>query len=412
MDIVDGHVLAFECPIPRCRWYGRARLPKIQKQIVYLDTSTVSHIAKVVQRNEADSPWNELLNVLRRGVRLEAICCPGSSILEQEADLSKIPKEIIQLSRTLADPGMRHELQIKRSQVVRALRSSLAGTAPQPENCLDSEDAFYQPVHRWLPSFHFSVNTITPPAWIESRRTAKAATQQGMEEAYKRYAEGGVAFEEMVELESSGFGTAIIAEHRDTLALRLGHRSLEPGEEVLGSVAPTTFDTLVSVAMEKPGVTHLEASKAVIAFLQGPHLRRVPVVDIMARLHAGLAMLHRGETSRVIGTGDSNDIEHIACVAPYVDVLITDRFFADLCNQGHMEIGQKYSCSIRSLRPREVLEFANELQAQIDATPQRALAERIQVAIREGGSIQDFDARAASFLAARGVFPKRRSDPT
>ncbi len=80
VDIFDGKHLTFQCPIPECRWTGQAKLPEIRKKIIYLDTSTVSHMARALKRKETDSSWIKLYGRLQSATGAEVICCPGSSI--------------------------------------------------------------------------------------------------------------------------------------------------------------------------------------------------------------------------------------------------------------------------------------------------------------------------------------------
>jgi len=78
-------------------------------------------------------------------------------------------------------------------------------------------------------------------------------------------------------------------------------------------------------------------------------------------------------------------IRHIATFAPYVDVMITDGFFADLCNQPHLRVGDVYDTQIRSLGQGDVPAFMTDVEALMTEAPQTALAERISKAIEEGG---------------------------
>src|SRR2546426_354766 len=93
VDTYSEHAV-FECS-GRCGWRGSASLPSIQKKIVYLDTSTVSHMARALGRKETSGPWVQLHETLRNAVADEVICCPSSSILEEEGELSKYGSEIL-----------------------------------------------------------------------------------------------------------------------------------------------------------------------------------------------------------------------------------------------------------------------------------------------------------------------------
>jgi hypothetical protein len=98
---------------------------------------------------------------------------------------------------------------------------------------------------------------------------------------------------------------------------------------------------------------------------------------------------------------------------PYMDVFIADKFFADLCNQKHLRLGELYSCEIRSLGPTDIPDFIARLDKIVESAPQTALASRIAYTIHAGGFHQEFAERAEAFLRSKGIdpyakFPKKK----
>jgi hypothetical protein len=406
IDIHDGKHLTLQCPIPECGWTGRARLPEIRKKTIYLDTSTVSHMARAISRDEDKSPWVALYQSLRRAAALQVVCCPSSPIIKSEAELSPYSAKIIQLSKDFGDPGLENPLQIRHKQLFRALDRFLVGEEPCLETKLDPTEAFYKNVHCWLPVYDVSVDITTPPGWIEWRRRKKAYIRGEVERIYRQYADTQDPFEAIRASEAQGFGWGILEDGRQCLKRRLGLEPISNEEEFIGSWIPNTFDILIRVLCERQGLLYLEAAAKVEEFLLSEHVCLIPMADITSKLHAGIAMLCRGQKPRLPQASDPDDIEHIASFAPYIDIMITDRFFAELCNQGHLRIGDLYHCQILSLGQKEVPAFIQEIEKLVDDAPQAALAERILNAIEEGGFHQEFAERVAAYLRERGVDPE------
>jgi hypothetical protein len=405
IDIREGKHLTFQCPIPACKWTGHAPLPDIRKTLIYLDTSTISHIAGAM-RSGKDSPWIDLYNSLRKAVAKEAICCLCSPIVEDEVELSKYAKEINNISKAFGNLSIKHPLEIRNNQLLRALDRYLSDDQPLLETDPNPMDAFRENVHRWRPVYDVFVNATTPSKWINSRRVRKTTLQTEFERIYQRYAVDEMSFDQIRDQEALGFGRGILEEGMKVFRQRLGLEQLKNEEESLGLWFPTTFDMIVGVLRKKLGLPFLEAIEKAEDFLLGSHSRLIPIADITSRLHAALSMMCRGQWPRQPRASDSVDIEHISAFLPYVDILITDKFFADLCNQGHMEIGKPYGSIIRSLRPTQVPTFIEEIGIIVRNAPQAALAERIANSIEEGGFHREFAERAEAYLRAHGVRPE------
>ncbi|MDI7261085.1 MAG: hypothetical protein QME90_14350 [Thermodesulfobacteriota bacterium] len=405
IDIFDGKHLTFQCHIPECRWTGRAKLPEIRKKIIYLDTSTISHMARALKRNETDSLWMKLYERLQSAAGAEVICCPRSSIVQNEAELSIYSKEIIRLSQEFGNPGLKHELSIERAQIFRALRRFLSNLPPTLEIAPPIEDAFVKPINRWLPVYSISANLLTPNWMVEAHRSTKASMPDQIEKIYKRYEAEGLKFEDIRRKEADGFADATITIGIRSLRRWLGLESTPPGEEEIALFIPNTFDLLTHSLQRQLKISFREAISRAGEFLLSDHVRLIPVADIKAKLHAGLAMLCRGPNPRLPKPGDAADIDHIATFMPYMDIFIADKFFADLCNQKHLRLGELYGCEIRSLGPAEIPDFIFHLDKIVESAPQTTVAGRIAYAIHAGEFHQEFAQHAEAFLRSKGIDP-------
>jgi len=403
VDISGGTRLEFECSSPGCQWRGWSDLPRIKKTVIYLDTSTISHIAAARRGKDERSPWLDLFEVLRRSVADEVVACARSPVTREEMELSKHFDSIVDADRKIGCVKLKHELEVRQSQVFRALDRYLDSSPPAFEFAPPIKDAFREDPHRWLPVFQIDVHTPAPAELIKSRRSSKASCLESIEDVYRRYAEEKLDFEEIQKRESRGFGRAIFQIGMRSIACRLGLWRPSNDLELAGWIMPGTFDAIVYHLRRKLDLGLEDAISKAAEFLAGDHVAMTPLADLGAKLNAGLAMACRGPTARSPRASDQGDIDHLATFVPYVDVIIADRFFATLCNQQPIHLGKPYGTKIRSLGDKEVPEFIEWLHGLSSACPHRQLSLRIKAAIRDGGYHAEMKERLRLFLKSRGI---------
>ena len=103
---IFGTALVVQCS--RCSWSVRASLPRLRKTVVYLDTSTLSHMAKAIERGNRNL-WTDLVESLQRGVEANVIVCPSAPIIDDEAQLAPaVSRSVRELSRRLGHVRLRH----------------------------------------------------------------------------------------------------------------------------------------------------------------------------------------------------------------------------------------------------------------------------------------------------------------
>lgn len=398
---INGKHLMFDCP--SCQWRGRAELPEIRKTIIYLDTSTVSHIASAKRAGNAGSKWLLLYEALRESAADDVICCVDSSILQREAELSRYAEEIVAMSREFGDPHPRHELDVQHEQLFRALDRFLSGTAPIRETSPPWKDAFEKNPHEWNELFRLDMDSRYARERVESMRLTKTNVNREVTEIYAGYAADGLGFEEIRKLEASGFGRGIIADGRRAIEYRRSLGTNKIDENLLGSILMTTFDLIIHHIKEQTGHDNPEASGKPVEFLSGEHVSTIPIADIGSRLHAALAMAARGPKPRAPSPSDSCDIAHVETFMPYVDIFIVDRFVAALCNRSDIRLGDDYGTKIRSLGERDIDQFVEELGQLRVQCLHTGLVHSIHQSIKEGGYIQERTEALTQWLRRRGV---------
>ncbi|HKR64219.1 MAG TPA: hypothetical protein VJZ00_10860 [Thermoanaerobaculia bacterium] len=389
MDVMNGHVV-FRCSVPKCYLTVHAELPPLSKKLIYLDTSIVSKMAKAKARGETDAPDFKLYEALRRASARNLIVCPGSTIVETEAEFSALSDTIIDMSRQLSDPGLHHELQVKETQLFRALDRWLAKQPPEMEMelALSWRDALQSDPDVWHGTFNVVMNMRTPEDFVASARAAKTATLPEIEEMYRAYERDAFTFRQIVEVEERGFPEAVRINGRNMIAARLANtQGLTDNVHVWWS---STFDKIAMMIRHRTDCSEEDALRRAIDFLVSPHARTTPYSYIAGRLQAQLAMLCRGEKPRLPDDGDHYDIEHMATFVPYVDIFIADKFFAGIANQKNLRIGDPWGTEVRSLVPKEIPSFIDWLESLADGNEIAQLSERISESIWQGGFHQDF----------------------
>lgn len=398
---ITGKSLWFNCT--RCRCSAMAELPEIRKMIIYLDTSTVWHIASALRRgSESARGWLRLYQVLRQGAADDVLCCVCSSVLRREAELSPIAPEIMEIAEALGDCDPRHELDVRHSQLFRALGRYLAGAAPICETSPPWEDAFDTDPHRWCELFRINLAHRQPPqAELEARRLTKASAGNHVTWVYERYATEELSFDSIRRLEVQGYGRGLLTEGISVIKSRVMAAASRTSSGPLSDLLPTTLDLIVSHIECCLRIGHAEAFQRAIQFLSSDHVSMTPIADIGARLIAALAIEARGPMARKRSDSDAGDIDHVATFLPYVDVIIVDRFVASLCNRSDRHLGDAYGTEICSLGEKEIDGFAKMIDGVRAQCKHLDLVNRVHKAIEKGGYIQERAAAMGQWLNQR-----------
>jgi hypothetical protein len=373
-DVYRGTHLLYECTNGACAVRREVRLPPLDRTVVYLDTSTISHIVRSLARGDQAAPYSRLYDALRAAVYANVIACVGSSIVRAEGELSKHGIEIARMSRELGDASVHHELHVREAQVYRAFGRYVRGEPSVDLRRPPREDAFEKDVNRWPSMLSFRSYMPSKPEWIEEHRAERVERRSRIENVYRRYGTENLEFHDIVRREITGFANLL---GDDPIFYRLAY------------------------AAERDGMPRDESFEYVRAFLNSDHVAMLPVATINAKLHAAFAMLCRGSAPRLPKESDVADIDHVSTFAPYVDVLITDRFIAEIANQGHVKVAQDHGVNIRSLGASEVDQFIAWLEELVMRSSVAALSRKVYDSITAGGYFVELEAIASRYMANR-----------
>lgn len=393
IHLMRGNMVLFRCSNRLCNFMTHAELPEIRRKIIYLDTSLVSHMARAKARGDEASPYYQLYVALRTAVARNLVVCPGSTIVETEAEMTTLGDTIIEMGRELGDVSLQHELWVKKCQLSRAMERFFAGEDVVLETDLHESEAMQDKPHAWGGSMYVVAHIPTPDEYVEAARRAKDRNLPEVGARYHEYAEQGMTFVQIAEVEKQLFGWELIEQGK--LLIQAKQWYLNGVITDVNVMWPSIFEGLTGIIQHRLNCSLEDAARATIDFLASPYVAETPFAYIRGRLQAELAMRCRGNervNPRTPKPGDQYDVEHMATFMPYVDVFFADQFFAGIANQNNLRLGEKFNTTIRALPPGKIPDFIAWLEGLAAESDVASLSERLDAAIIEGGFHEDFEA--------------------
>ncbi|MDQ6799216.1 MAG: hypothetical protein M3041_00095 [Acidobacteriota bacterium] len=371
-DDVQRNRLIASCS--RCEWHGSAALPKVTKTIIYLDSSTLSHLASARVRGDQSSPWIALHEQLRSAVAQNVICCPSSPVVDYESELSeRVSRPVRELSRSLGEVRFRYPAVVEERQLLRAFRLFLDGQPPQVEYSPPFSDVSDDDPNEWPPYLRFNSLFHATTAELEQRREGKTSVRNRVEEIFLEYGSQSLSFDDIRAREALGIGASV--------------RQCGPLWRFL-EMAKRRFDTF-------------EAWQKMDAFLASEHAVVIPTADVTSRLYALVAKSFSSRSSRRPAASDAQDIEHIGTYLPYVDILIADRFFAQRVNETLAGL-QNYRGRVYSLGEKQIDAFADHVKDLCSNATHAEFADLVYREIGIHGSTRRFMNRLIAVRSASG----------
>jgi len=294
-----------------------------RKLVVYLDQNFLSEIAKSKKTPKVHPGFSVIYELLHRGFIDEKVVVPASWYHDVETSFAPSLKAgIRQHQGFLGQVELKFPETVRNSQTFRAAKQFLG----EETELLDYRIAFHEDPDRRIQRFKIDVDTDWSRFGFKESRGSVAVE---LNELRRRLQRQGVIYERQLDRERA-----------DAI------------KEMLSRANP-------------PGGLLFRGKEGRFAeFLNSAVFLEIPWVDISTQLWAKL-LTHYG--SRPFKEGDQTDIDVISTYLPYVDVLATDGFMAQLVKQ--LKLDQKYRTRIFDARRKGIDEFATFLTDHFGQSP-------------------------------------------
>ncbi len=340
-----------ECPFPDAKKGEKPELialPKIDKEVLYLDQHVISSIAKALrpelQRTKMEphvqKEWIALYYKIDRLRRLQQIVCPFSMYHRRESFRDQsLYKHLKAVYKRLANGVEFYEsMEVQAVQILQFTKHHLNPAEPI---FIDDPQLIAQGrINSWEQySLKSALRSYTwDPVYAEMMKQQEIESKKVFQKIYDTWKRGDMTIEERIEQESKGYGNSI----RETYALYFMKRGTEEvGIPLPPDLAPRInkeiwdehpyiklVDDVYELFSKGAKIVNPFVLREVIDFLAGDALRKsVPSIRIEPLLWATLARQAAATRGRKeeIDLGDSSDISSIANLLPYCDGIMIDK---------------------------------------------------------------------------------------
>jgi len=359
-----------------CRHDASYNLPPVSRKVIYLDQFAISEMMKSINPTlkkieKVDPFFRKLFEKLDILNKLQAVICPESTNHFDESFVSQFYPALKRIYQQLAhnfsfyDPDT-----IKRFQILEDF-NSWAGFKSTP---IDIGDVLMGTgdLEGWDDRFIISVSLRDQdPNLADELRKTRDQTSDMLIQVFNRWqTEKGKTFSGWYEEERLSYGKSLVQSYLDSL---LEYDKLVSGKIplTLNSIGNITSNISVIMSvihrkLREKGLSDEEGMKKSIEYLTSESLKNIPYVQISSMLFASLAREASLGRKKPPTKGMMNDIETIACYAPYCDAMFIDKECRRLLNQGITETGYKPHMSIFSRDNKdEFLEYLDAIEKSL-----------------------------------------------
>ncbi|MGB2762137.1 MAG: hypothetical protein WBC21_01195 [Minisyncoccales bacterium] len=283
-----------------------------KKLIVYLDQNFISEMAKVETNKKVSSQFKDIYELLHEGFIDEKIVVPSSWFHEIETSLSTIlKKKIMEYQGYLGQIDMNFPTDIRRFQLVKAVKEFLGEKEAEPTS--------YGFVFRNNPDQRTRMFDIKIDTQLErfNYRSERVSTAKDLDKLRKSIEENKINYKEQLQKE------------------------LNAQIDFLKQQENYTFRWLFKNNPEK-----------VDMFLKSNYFKEMPTVSIYSQMWSKLLTSYK---NRQIKSSDMTDIDIISTYLPYIEVLATDLFMANLVKE--LELDKIYQTTIFSSKNESLKDF-------------------------------------------------------
>jgi hypothetical protein len=328
----EGDALERRCRNRACQAWTRIPFPKVRRDLWYLDTSTISEIARASA--EPDSLGAQILEVFETAARDETVSFVWSGISEREAEFSERADTINNTGRRFGDTHRHSELEIRFAQLRRGLSGYLEGALPNRETAPPVTDLGLRNLDSLSPPFRISLEYSGRHPALRGAMPLHSGWKP-VADVLERYAASDLSLRAISRREALSRGPALIREYLRKLELAKSGIAPKSIADTLLLLTPTDVEVLSSEAL-RVGVASPElALTKALEFLTSDHAALTADVSMQGDLYALIVgQMRKKAPRRQLRQSDVTDITHAYTYFPYVDVFLADRSFATLLNSG------------------------------------------------------------------------------
>jgi hypothetical protein len=258
-----------------------------QKLLVYLDQNFLSEMSKADINEKVRPEFKEIYELLHQGFVDEKLVVPGSLLHDVESSLATHLKDrIVTYQHYLGQVRLYRPDEIGNTQTFAAFDRFMGRT---PEEPLRPKAAFLDDPDQRVQRFGISVDSHLEG---HNFRQSRHRTAKELEELRQRRLRDKVTYAQQLKVEQE-------TQRNDFV------------QSYCGFCGPVSE----------------EKRKELVAFTESADFTSIPLLRIEAHLFASILTLR---PNRQIKPSDGTDIDALSAYAPYMDVVCTDAFMADL----------------------------------------------------------------------------------
>lgn len=325
---------------PGCGAQHSTPLPKTRKRVIYLDAWVLSFMFDALNGNERGA-WRQLFDLLLDGVKAQTLVCPRSTHHDLELGMTQRGEPALRATAALTG-GIRfadHDtIAVRQMRVALSRFLSATTNEPIPE---PPSRGYTRDIEEWAwPSGDGLRHERPTTEEIDDYEQRKARATTRMTDLSSRRRAEGLSFEAMLEAERHATGFVAATEYVEYLA-GLGAAMLGDPDAIARMfddvrTLPSLLRQLHRYIEEVTNTSWWESFRILGAFLRSEEFRSVPHQEIQSHLHAALGVrLARDQNYK---RSDLLDINIVSYYAPYSDVMILDRAFADVTREKRVRL--------------------------------------------------------------------------
>jgi hypothetical protein len=368
-----GNVSVFRNTLRRgcsyCDYSERFPLPKLSKEVLYLDQFFLSHAFRAELPEFVDA--TKLIGELAHA---QLLVCPYSSVHEVETHQWRHSQQQHLwefIKRTLRGRKLSPAYRVRHTQIARGFERFL--TAAETPFPIEARDALPRELNDWDNYLRFGVRRAFDN--IELTRHLKQLAVDQLIGTFSDWRKDTTTFEEDRYLESQ-------ATARDYIHLYLMKIArIAQGDVTAAFDSP--IDTRIVAGLmsrDRDALDHTERLGRIVAYFKSPHFLEVPCEWISAGLFAVLKnRVKQGQYQNLDKakerlSGFPYDVQFISAYAPYCQAMFVDRAMYEFVNDKRLALTKKFGTRFFSRSNwSDFVRYLESIKAKKTAEIQHAL---------------------------------------